>query len=153
MLIFHEGRPGSGKSYEAAINRIIPALKSGRKVYAYIEGLNHEKFSEVTELPLELIQSLLFQITKDQVKTIHDHVSNDSLVIIDELQDFFPSGRDKLSPEITEFVTQHRHRGLDVIVMGQDYRDCHNLWKRRIDQLYQFTKRDAVGYPLFIRVV
>lgn len=145
MLIFHEGLPGSGKSYEACINRIIPALKERRKVYAYIEGLNHAKFAEVTGISEEDIKTLLFQITKEQVPTIASHVPNDCLVIIDELQDFFPAGRDKLTPEITEFVTQHRHRGIDIVAMGQDHRDCHMLWKRRIDQLITFTKRDAIG--------
>lgn len=147
MIIYHEGRPRSGKSYEACIKRIIPALKQGRKVFAYIEGLNHEKFAEVTGLLLDRVKELLIQITVDQVKTIYDHIENDSLVIIDEIQDFFPSDRSKLTPEITTFVTQHGHRGLDIVLMGQDYRDTHSLWKRRIDQLYQFTKQDAVGRP------
>jgi len=147
MIIFHEGLPGSGKSYEAAINQIIPALLKGRVVFAYIEGLNHEKFAEVTGLPLPIIQNLLRQLTKEQVKAVQVHVANDSMVIIDELQDFFPSGKATLDSGITEFVTQHRHRGIDIIAMGQDHRDCHMLWKRRIDQLITFVKRDAVGMP------
>ncbi|WP_446810570.1 zonular occludens toxin domain-containing protein [Methylomonas sp. 2BW1-5-20] len=182
MIIFHEGLPRSGKSYEAAINRIIPALKAGRKVFAYIEGLNHEKFAEITGKPLDEIKGrvehkrlttqeyaaltedekqrvnkgkdawsiktypgLLHQIDIDQVKNIFDHVENDSLVIIDELQDFWPSDRAKLGDGITQFITQHGHRGLDIVVMGQDHRDCHALWKRRIDQLITFVKLDAVG--------
>lgn len=147
MIIFHEGLPGSGKSYEAAINQIIPALQKGRMVYAYIEGLNHEKFAEVTGFPLPVIQNLLRQLTKEQVKDVQVHVANDSLVIIDELQDFFPAGKTTLDPGVTEFVTQHRHRGIDIVCMGQDSRDCHMLWKRRIDTLIRFVKRDAVGQP------
>lgn len=147
MIIFHEGLPGSGKSYEAAINQIIPALKKGRHVYAYIEGINHEKFAEITQLPLERVIELLHPLTKEQVQDVQVHVANDALVVIDELQDFFPAGKTSLSPGITEFVTQHRHRGLDIVCMGQDHRDCHMLWKRRIDQLITFTKRDAVGQP------
>ncbi|MBD9357489.1 zonular occludens toxin family protein [Methylomonas albis] len=182
MIIFHEGLPRSGKSYEAAINRIIPALQAGRKVFAYIEGLNHEKFAEITGKPLDEIKGrvehrtlttqeyaaladeekqrvskgkdswtiktypgLLHQVDAEQVKTIYDHVENDSLVIIDELQDFWPSDRAKLGDGITQFITQHGHRGLDIVVMGQDHRDCHALWKRRIDQLITFVKLDAVG--------
>jgi zona occludens toxin len=147
MIIFHEGLPRSGKSYEACVRRVIPALKAGRKVYAYIEGLNHEKFAEVTGLPLERIKALLFQIEADQVKDIYNRVENDSLVIIDELQDYWPTSRNKLDEDITKFITQHGHRGLDIICMGQDHRDCHSLWKRRIDQLYTFTKQDAIGRP------
>ncbi len=179
MIIFHEGLPGSGKSYEAAIKRIIPALKKGRSVFARINGLNYEMFSEITGIPLEQLKGhvelkeiqlndrknhdyvieqdgkyhqqefkgLLFHIEESQVLRVYNHVKNDSLVILDELQDFFPASQRKLDDEITKFVTQHRHRGIDIVCMGQDHRDCHNLWKRRIDQLITFTKRDAVGMP------
>jgi zona occludens toxin len=147
MIIFHEGLPRSGKSYEAAVSRIIPALKQGRKVFAYIEGLNHEKFAEITGLPVERVRELLIQIEESQVKTIYDHIENDALVIIDELQDFWPSDRKKLDEKMTKFITQHGHRGLDIVVMGQDHRDCHSLWKRRIDQMYVFLKQDAIGRP------
>jgi zona occludens toxin len=148
MIICHEGLPGSGKSYEAAINQIIPALKNGRKVFAYIEGLNHQKFADILEVPIDVIQSLLIQINKQQVHKIYDHVENDSLVVIDELQDFFPhAGKKQLDQGITEFVTQHRHRGIDIVVMGQSHKDFHVLWKRRIDLLITFMKRDALGMP------
>jgi len=147
MIIFHEGLPGSGKSYEAAINQIIPALMKGRSVYAYIEGLNRPKFAEITGIPLERVTKLLNPLTKEQVSDVQAHVANDSLVILDELQDFFPAGKTHLSPGITEFVTQHRHRGIDIVCMGQDHRDCHMLWKRRIDTLIKFLKRDAIGFP------
>lgn len=170
MLIFHEGLPGSGKTYEAALNRIIPALLKGRQVFTNVEGINFEKFSEITKISLEKLQGkkvseanitrseintqskivytgLLHQLTDEQIKDIHLHVADDSLVVIDELQDFFPVGTRALSEGITKFVTQHRHRGIDIIVMGQDNRDCHNLWKRRIDQLIHFVKRDAIGRP------
>lgn len=145
MLIFHEGLPGSGKSFEACIKHIIPALQKGRKVFAYIEGINHEKFAEVCELPLEEVQRLLIQVDESEVKRIDSRVENDSLVVIDELQNFWPSGRQKLDDNITKFVTEHRHRGLDILCMGQDLRDCHALWKRRVSQKVLFTKLDALG--------
>ena len=181
MLIFHEGLPGSGKSYEAVVNRIIPALKEGRQVFAYIEGLNYEKFSEITGISLDVLKGvtekiditnnlgaikkakytqnegkrvysieykgLLHQLKSEEVPMVFQYVANDSLVILDELQDYFPVSTRRLSEGITKFVTQHRHRGIDVIVMGQDHRDCHNLWKRRIDQLVHFVKRDVIGRP------
>jgi zona occludens toxin len=147
MIIFHEGLPRSGKSYEACINQILPTLQKGRKVFAYIDGLNHEKFSEILEKPIEWVQEHLIQLTPEQIPTVYDHVENDSLVVIDELQDFFPTTRQKLAQDITQFVTQHGHRGIDILCMGQDHRDCHNLWKRRIDTLITFVKRDAIGRP------
>lgn len=145
MLIFHEGLPGSGKSFAAMVDHIVPALKKGRMVFAYIEGLDHDKIAEVCELPPERVRELLIQITRDQVPDIYAHVKNDALVVIDELQNFWPSGRTKLSPEITQFVTEHRHRGLDVLCMGQSLADCHNLWRRRIENKIVFMKLDALG--------
>lgn len=147
MIIFHEGLPRSGKSYEACINQIIPALKKGRKVYTNIDGVNRVQFAQVAELPIETVIELLHTIDKEHVKDVQNHVPNDSLVLLDELQDYFPAGKSTLDPGITEFVTQHGHRGIDIIAMGQDHRDCHMLWKRRIDQLFTFVKRDAVGMP------
>lgn len=145
MLIFHEGLPGSGKSFAAMVDHIIPALKKGRSVFAYIEGLDHDKIAAVSELPVERVRELLVPITREQVPDIHAHVKNDSLVVIDELQNFWPSGRQKLTPEITQFVTEHRHRGLDVLCMGQSLADCHTLWKRRIENKLCFMKLDALG--------
>lgn len=147
MIIFHEGLPGSGKSYEACVKYIIEALKKGRKVFAYVEGLNHEKFAEVTELPLPVVKSLLIQIDREQVNDIYNHVENDALVVIDELQNYWPSGRQKLPQEMIQFITEHRHRGLDILAMGQDLRDVHSMWRRRVSQKTVFLKRDAVGQP------
>lgn len=145
MIIFHEGLPRSGKSYESTVEWILPALKKGRKVFARINGLNHEKFAELAELTLEECQHLLIHIPEDKVLTIHDHVENDSLVIIDELQNFFPSGRTKLTDAMTKFVTEHGHRGLDIVCMGQSLADCHNIWRRRVQRKIQFLKLDALG--------
>ena len=145
MIIYHEGWPRAGKSYESTVEWILPALKKGRKVFARINGLNHEKFAELAELTLDECQALLIPITEEQVPTIYNHVENDSLVIIDELQNFFPSGRVKLSDEMTKFVTEHGHRGLDIVCMGQSLADCHNIWRRRVQRKIQFLKLDALG--------
>lgn len=145
MIIFHEGLPRSGKSYESTVKHILPALKSGRKVFARINGLNHEKFAELAGITLEQCQSLLIHIEESQVTTIHNFVENDSLVVIDELQNFFPSGRVKLTDEMTKFVTEHGHRGLDIVCMGQSLADCHNIWRRRVQRKIQFLKLDALG--------
>ena len=145
MLIFHEGLPGSGKSYEALVSHIIPRLKDGRTVDAYIEGLNYEKIAELCEITIEECQERLKQITREQVVTINEHVRDKSLVIIDEAQNFWPSGRQKLPDPIIQFVTEHRHRGLDVVLMGQNLNDVHSLWRNRIDKKFVFMKLDAIG--------
>ncbi|WP_421199155.1 zonular occludens toxin family protein [Aeromonas enteropelogenes] len=145
MLIFHEGLPGSGKSYEALVSHIIPRLKDGRTVDAYIEGLNYEKIAELAEITLEECQEQLKQITREQVPTIHEHLRDKSLVIIDESQNFWPSGRQKLPDPIIQLITEHRHRGLDIVLMGQNLNDVHSMWRNRIDKKFVFKKLDAIG--------
>ncbi|RWA38908.1 hypothetical protein C5H14_11335 [Xylella fastidiosa] len=39
MLVFNEGVPRSGKSYDAVKHHILPALREGRRVYARLNGL------------------------------------------------------------------------------------------------------------------
>lgn len=156
MIVFHEGLPGSGKSYEAAVYHILPALKEGRRVISNIEGISHEKFAELSGLPLPVVKILLLCVYHaeeasyegrfaKQKQSILDEAGKDSLIVIDEIQNLFPSGREKLSDEWTRFITEHRHDGLDIILMGQDRRDCHVLWRRRVQRVITFTKQTALG--------
>lgn len=147
MIIFHEGLPGSGKSFAAMVDHICPALLKGRTVYAYVEGLDHARIAEAAGVPLHRVEQLLIPVKRDDVLKIPSIVANDALVVIDELANFFPSGRQKLSDEWTIFIKEHRHRGLDLLVMDQVMNDCHALWKGRVDTLIRFRKLDAVGKP------
>lgn len=145
MIIFLEGLPRSGKSYSAMVQYIIPALQKGRKVYAYIEGLNHQRIAEAAELSLEVVESLLYPITREQVPTIYEHVENDALVAIDELANFWPSGRRELPEKVMIFIKEHGHRGLDLLCMDQVMTDSHKMWTGRVDTLVKFRKLDAIG--------
>lgn len=145
MIIFHEGLPGSGKSYEALVKHIIPSLEKGRKVYARLNGFNFEKVSELTGKTVDELKELYTEITEEQVHTVYSIVENDSLLVLDELQNFFPSGRQKLSDEMTQFIAEHRHKGMDIVCMGQALSDCHTTWKRRIERKISFLKLSMVG--------
>jgi zona occludens toxin len=145
MIIFHEGMPRSGKSYEAVVYYLIPHILKGRKIFSNVAGLNHSKIAEVSGLSIVTVAKLVIQLTDEQVHEIYKHVENDSLVIIDELQDFFPSNRSKLSQEMTTFITRHGHRGLDILNMGQSLADCHALWKRRTEKKIVFTKLNMIS--------
>ncbi|SFA98722.1 zona occludens toxin [Collimonas sp. OK607] len=83
-----------------------------------------------------------YQVACDYV----DGIPVGSLMIIDELQNYFPdAGRKPLSPGVTKFVAEHGHKGLDIVFMGQDLKDCHKIWRRRVDTKINFTKLDMVG--------
>ena len=144
---FHEGLPRSGKSYEAMVKHALPAIQSGRLVVSNIKGINCEKIAEVSNMPVQDVEALVVVIPWDETLECWKYVKNDCLLMLDEVQDFWPATRDRLGKEITELITQHGQRGLDVILMGQSQKDCHALWRRRIDKLVYFVQKDAVGKP------
>lgn len=147
MITFFEGMPRSGKSYSAMLDAIIPALKEGRKVFSNIAGLEHGKVASLAGITVPKCCELLVQLEDSQMQEVYKHVENDSLVVLDEVQDFWPTGRQKLTPEMTEFITRHGHRGLDLIIMGQSVKDVHALWRRRVERKHYFLKLSALGKP------
>jgi len=152
MIVFHEGLPGAGKSYEAAVYHMLPALLKGRQIITNIDGVNHAKFAEMTNIPLNVVRKLITVIDADlegekQRAELYNKTVPESLIVIDEIQDFFPATREPLEEHWTKYITQHRHEKLDIILMGQDYRDVHAIWRRRIKRLTTFTNLEAVGKP------
>ena len=144
MIIFHEGLPRSGKSYEAVRYRIIAALEKGREVVAYIEGLNFEKIAPLAKISVERCRELLHPLTREDMAEVLKHVRDNALHVFDEAQNFW-GNRDKLSKEMTQFVTEHGHRGMDIVLMGQDRRDVNALWRRRIEIVQAFVKLSGLG--------
>ncbi|MFB9215678.1 zonular occludens toxin domain-containing protein, partial [Vibrio sinaloensis] len=55
MIFGLAGRPRSGKSYEAVVYHIIPAVKEGRKVITNIP-LNIDKFKKIFGDKADLIE-------------------------------------------------------------------------------------------------
>lgn len=147
MITFLEGLPRSGKSYSAMKDFVVPALKEGRKVFSNVAGLNHAQLADLAGIELSVCRGLLIQLDDSQMVTVYRHVESDSLVLLDEAQDFWPTGRQKLSPEMTTFITRHGHLGLDIVLMGQSVKDVHALWRRRIERKNYFLKLSALGKP------
>lgn len=146
MIIFHEGMPGHGKSYAAVVDHILPALKKGRKVYARMNGLDNARISEVTGLSLEEVAARLIPLSHDDVKGIEKYpFDKDALIVIDELQNFWPAGRGQLSEELRTFITEHRQSGFDILCMGQVLKDCHKTWVNRTNRKIGFQKKDVLG--------
>lgn len=147
MFMFMEGLPGAGKSYETCVYYILEAIKKGRPVDAYVEGLNHQQFADLAGKPLKVVEQLLVFIPREHVPQIYNYARKDALVVIDELQNFWQSSRQKLSDKVTTFITEHRHEGQDIIGMGQDLNDVHNMWRRRTAKKFVFQTQDMVGKP------
>lgn len=139
--------PGSGKSFAAMKDHIIPALQKGRKVFARINGLDRAKIAEVAGLTNDEVDARLVELDEEQVRDVYRHVDKDALVVLDELQNFFPRTRQALSPEMTKFIAEHRHHGLDLLCMGQLLKDCHSTWINRTNRKIQFLNKDVLGKP------
>lgn len=156
MIVFHEGLPGSGKSYEACVMHILPELIKGRAVLTNINGINHKMFSDLTGIPLPILEKYLVCISHADIDdeeqrleavkaSILEKTQKDSLLVIDEIQDLHPTQRQKLPAVWSKFIASHRHEGLDIVLMGQDRRDVHPMWRRRIQRVITFNKLQAVG--------
>lgn len=144
MIVFHEGLPGSGKSYEAMAERIVPAIKAQRQVVAYVEGINHAKVAELAGVTEECCRELLHAITREQMGDWLTHCRDNALHVFDEAQNFW-GNRAKLNAQETELVAEHRRRGMDIVLMGQDLRDVHATWRRRVELKLCFLKLNGLG--------
>lgn len=155
---FHEGLPGAGKSYEACVYHILPAIKAGRQVITNIRGVNWDKFAELSGEPVEYVKMLLLYIEPaeqdgeaaelERVKNeFADRTPDNAMIVWDEIQDYFPSGNYKLPINQQKFWTEHRHRGLEIVIMGQDRDDVHKIIRSRIEDIVYFLKLTAVGQP------
>lgn len=165
MIIFHEGLPRAGKSYEAMKERIVPSIAKGRPVVAYVEGIDHDKIAALAGVPIERCRELLTALTRDQLQTAHesangkparieDHLPelavDNAMIVLDEAQNFW-GNRAKLGPEMTKLITEHGHRGIDIVLMGQDIRDVHATWRRRVELKLSFLKLNGVRLPKWLQ--
>ncbi|KRC33936.1 MULTISPECIES: zonular occludens toxin domain-containing protein [unclassified Lysobacter] len=154
MLICNEGPPRAGKSYDAVKTHILPAIKGGRHVYARLNGLDHEKIAVYLQLPETRVRELLTLVGPDEVVPLFTafgddppkfNVKPDSLIVIDEVHEFYVSGRQALAKEQEAFFAKHGHIGLDIVVMTQALGRLHSSIRQRIERKSVFTKLNALG--------
>lgn len=145
MIVFNEGVPGAGKSYDAVATHILPALKAGREVFARLNGLNEEAIAKHLKMSVEDVAGLLHIVTDEQVPNLPDIVTADSLVVIDEAHMYYVADRRPLDPNVEQFFAEHRHEGLDIILISQWYKRIHTALRARIERKAVFQKLTAVG--------
>lgn len=162
MIFGHEGQPGSGKSYEAVLYHLIPAIKAKRPVYVRLNGVaeNLEKIATYCDVPLEEVQALVRVMgdqaiadwivcdTNDDGSVVFPHMEVNALVIIDEVHEYWPTGRAELPKRVGNFFAKHRHISLDVVLISQDFKEVHRSVIRRMQKKNFYTKLDALGDKL-----
>lgn len=121
------GPPGAGKSYEATVFQVLPALQDGRKVITNLP-LNLDAFAKIDPLFRGLIQ--VVKASKDNLKPFstmadyadpwrHPDTGTGPLYVIDECH--IPLPRGGTSRDIEEWFSLHRHEVADVILITQSY--------------------------------
>lgn len=143
------GRPGSGKSYEAVVYHLLPALRAGRKV--------------VTNLPVmtDLIYAIdpgyadLLEFRKSKGRWLGSHVDDygddwrdakgkGPLYIIDECHKSLRRG--KMSDDIEEWYAESRHEGADVLLITQFHSKVSREILEHVDIVYRVANNRALGH-------
>jgi len=150
LIIAYIGTPGSGKSYDA-VNRIIDNLKKGRVVYTNIRGMfddiQKEALSVMTGLSLPQLDGLMFRLADDEVKHCWDIVKDGSMVVIDEVQNYF-SNRDwqtEKNKNFASWCSTHRHHGIDIVLLTQHIDRVDAAVRSMVEWTYKYRKNNMFG--------
>lgn len=150
MFVFHEGLPGSGKSYEAIKEHYIAALEKGTHIYTNINGVQEGCViaAALIDKPFMEVLPLIHFLTDDDVRNLHTlQDKHDILVIVDEIQDYWPSDMRNVPLELKSYVAKHEHYHHTIIGMGQNLSDVNKVWRNRCARKITFMKLEMVGMP------
>jgi len=153
------GTPGSYKSCYAVEKFLVPALKDGRKVYTNIDNLSPEHISVLFDIdPLTVEHNLnilgrvydddgTFTEDLDQVRYFYKDLPLNSLVIIDEAQNYFSSRdfKEKFSSDLITWLTKSRHLGCDVVWITQNLEAVDITFRRNTHLTYALRRAENLG--------
>ncbi|ODS04739.1 zonular occludens toxin domain-containing protein [Vibrio scophthalmi] len=153
MIFGLAGRPRSGKSYEAVVYHIIPAVLEGRKVITNIP-LNIEKFKKVFGDKAELIEVRDFRFNTygekerpfSKPEDYECQWRNDNgvgpLYVIDEAHLVLPR---QCPTEILEFYSMHGHYGIDITLLTQNFRKVNKDIRDMVETTHLCIKNTHLG--------
>ncbi len=145
MIEMLEGVPGSGKSYYAVSERLLKWVRAGRRVYVFVEGFYLDRLALFEGIDLAVLQQ---QITLwksgEEVKAGLLDVEPGSAVLIDEVQTVFRS-KDKTDPVLLRWLETHRYRGIDLVLMCQQYGQVTLGVNRLVEATTKFRRLDRFG--------
>lgn len=164
MLVFNEGVPRAGKSYDAVKNHILPTLKKRRRVFARLNGLDHGKIAAYLGMDEAEVRELLVLVDTREVRTFFACVQDetgkwcipdqfkDALVVIDEVHEFYVSERQPLPGAVENFWALLGQNGGDAVIMTQWINRVHQAVRARIERKNVFQKLTAIGFKNKYRV-
>lgn len=151
------GRPGGGKSYEAVRYHIIPAIQEGRKVITniplnivYIKTVYPDANTDLIEVrqfgfheygslrPFSTPQEYTDETWRDEKTNVGP------LFVVDEAHLSLPSQGTPRA--IVEYMTMHRHYGVDIILVTQNLRQMNRDIVGLTEITYRCSKNRALGF-------
>ena len=140
-----EGVPGSGKSYHGVAQFLLPWVRSKRRMYVHLDGFHLDRLARFEDVTVEELQS---QITlwrsMDEVLAGLLTVEPGSAVFIDEAQFIFRA-QQKLPPDILRWLETHRHKGIDITVTCQSWKQVTSGFTRLVESTTHFRKLSRIG--------
>ena len=145
MIEMLEGLPGSGKSYHSVSDYLLPWVRSNRRIYTYIDGFYLDRLATFEGRKLdELKVQVTNWTTPEEVFAGLLKVEAGSAVLLDECQTIFRS-QIKVPPELLRWLELHRHFGIDVVMVCQDYRQVTSGVTRLVEVTTKFLKLGRIG--------
>jgi hypothetical protein len=145
MIQMLEGVPGSGKSYYAVTEYLLKWVRSGRRIYCYIDGFHLDRLALFEGIAVEdLMKQITLWKTPDEVRAGLLTLQPGSAVCIDEVQTVFRS-KEKQDPEVLRWLETHRHYGVDLVLMCQQYGQVTLGVNRLIEGTIKFRRLDRFG--------
>lgn len=159
LTLLH-GLNGSGKTYHAVKDFLIPALKAGRNVVTNIDGIDTEYLHIAFGIPYENLNKLvMFPPGEDlsQSGGFDDPMTrfyeicqkqNNTLVLFDEIQTYYPALAWKENPHrsaFTSYVTQHRKYGDDLVALTPDASKVDSAIRNIFHYNIHFKKAGLIG--------
>jgi zona occludens toxin len=145
MITLLEGTPGSGKSYYAVADYLLPWLRAGRRLYVAVDGFYLDRLALFEGRPLpELHKQVTLWTDRTAIPSLLLSIEPGSAVCLDEAQTIFRA-KEKVPGEILRWLETHRHYGVDLILMAQDYRQLTSGVTRLVESTIKFRRMERFG--------
>ena len=145
MITLLEGTPGSGKSYYAVADYLLPWLRAGRRLYVAVDGFYLDRLALFEGRPLpELQKQITLWTDRHAIPSLLLTIEPGSAVCLDEAQTIFRA-REKVPGEILRWLETHRHYGVDLLLMAQDYRQLTSGVTRLVESTIKFRRMERFG--------
>jgi zona occludens toxin len=143
------GLPGTGKSYGAVENYILPALEKGRRVTTNIP-LDQERIDKEYPDKLSLFDSSDIEANPDWFQEVFEA---GALLVIDEVWRLWPSGlkANQMHEQHKSFLAEHRHMvgddnfSTEIVLIVQDLANIAAYPRSLVETTFRTVKLTAVG--------